>query len=49
MARGMKIIKVMENSLRLVGMLRLVTIVYGSIGVVGVRFMLFGDGEVVML
>ena len=47
MVEGIKIIKIMENSLRLVGMLRLVTIAYG-IGVMGVRFLPFVDGEVVV-
>ena len=34
MAEGIKIYQIYENSLRLVGVLRLVTIIYG-IGVVG--------------
>ena len=37
----------MENSLRLAGTLWLVNIAYG-IGVVGVRFLPFSDGEVVV-
>ena len=47
MAKGIKIIKVMEKSIRLAGMLWLVNIVYG-IGVVGVRSLPFSDGEVVV-
>ena len=48
MAEEVKKIKNYENSLRLAGVLRLVTIIYG-VGVVGVQFMPFSDSEVVVM